>query len=253
MELKKNAFKAGLKAGQPQLGLWSSLCSPIVLEMLSNVGFDWLLIDAEHSPLEIADLLPLLQAAAAGPSMAAVRPPWNDKVLLKRVLDIGAQTVLIPFVENEDEAASAVSSCRYPPHGIRGVAGATRASGYGRISDYLHRAQEELCILVQVETGAALSRLPQIAATDGVDGVFIGPSDLSASMGHLGNPGHPDVQAAIKNAAQVIRDAGKAPGILATSVDDARRYLDWGFGFVACGIDLRLLATGAATLLSDMR
>ncbi len=248
MQIRRNTFKAALKNGEPQLGIWSSLCSPLVVEMLANAGFDWTLIDAEHSPLEIADLLPLLQAAASGPATPAVRPPWNDRVLIKRILDIGAQTLLIPFVETPEEAAEAVRSCRYPPAGVRGVAGATRASGYGRIKDYLRRADEELCILAQVETGEALSRLAEIAATNGVDGVFIGPSDLSASMGHLGNPGHADVQTAIKNAAGTIRGAGKAAGILATSATDAQRYLDWGYGFVACGIDIRLLSAGLEDL-----
>ncbi|MDW3206441.1 MAG: HpcH/HpaI aldolase/citrate lyase family protein [Alphaproteobacteria bacterium] len=252
MELKKNTFKAALKEGRPQLGIWSSFCSPVVSEMLANAGFDWTLIDAEHAPLEIADLLPLLQASAAGPAMPAVRPPWNDKVLIKRVLDIGAQTILLPFVENPEEAAAAVRACRYPPDGIRGVAGATRASGYGKIKDYLHRAQDEICILVQVETGAALAQLSEIASTDGVDGVFIGPSDLSASLGHLGNPGHPDVQTAIKQAAQTIRAAGKAPGILAVSADDAQRYLDWGYLFVACGIDTRILSAGLDDLAKKL-
>jgi len=253
MELKHNAFKAALKAGKAQLGIWSSLPYAPITEILSQSGFDWMLIDGEHGPLEIADFLPLLHAAAAGPITTAVRPPWNDKVLLKRVLDLGAQTVLVPFVQNVEEAQNAVRAVRYPPNGIRGVAGATRASGYGAIKDYLKRADGEICLLLQVETVEAMGRMADIAAVDGVDGVFIGPSDLSASMGHLGNPAHPDVQNAIREAAQTILKAGKAPGILATNADDARRYLDWGYLFVACGIDLRLLTTGLTGLLATMR
>lgn len=253
MEIPKNTFKAALAQGEVQLGLWSSLCSPVVSEMLGRSGFDWILFDAEHSPVDIAGLLPLLQAAAVGPAACAVRPPWNDKVLIKRILDIGAQTLLLPFVENPEEAADAVRSCRYPPLGVRGVAGSTRASGYGKVADYHHKASDEICLLVQVETAGALEHLPAIAATDGVDGVFIGPSDLAASMGHLGDFNHPDVQGAIKAAAQTIRAAGKAPGILAGSAQDAKRYRDWGFLFVACGMDLRLLSAGIDSLLSDMK
>lgn len=253
MDMRRNAFKAALKAGQVQLGIWSSLPFAPISEFLSQSGFDWMLLDAEHAPVDIAGLLPLLQAAAAGPAMAAVRPPWNDRVLLKRVLDMGALTVLVPFVQTPEEAAEAVKSVRYPPRGLRGVSGATRASAYGQVPGYLNKADEEICLIVQVETTEALARLPEIAAVDGVDGVFIGPSDLSASMGHLGNPGHPDVQKAIEQAAKTIRAAGKAPGILAMGAEDAKRYRDWGFLFVACSIDLRILTLGVNELLKTMK
>ena len=249
-----NTFKAALAAGKPQLGLWSTLSSPVVSEIVANAGFDWILFDSEHSPVEVADLFGLLQAASSGgPSAHAVRPAWNDKVLIKKVLDIGAQTVLVPFVQSPEEAAEAVRACLYPPAGIRGVAGATRASAYGREKNYLTSANNEICLLVQVETGEALARLADIAAVDGVDGVFIGPSDLSASMGHLGNPGHPQVQDAIKAAAQTILKAGKAPGILATTAADARRYLDWGFLFVACSVDSVLLVKACDSLLAEVK
>lgn len=247
-----NRFKAALRAGQPQLGIWSSLCSPLAAEALAQSQFDWVLFDAEHSPVEMSGLLPLLQAAGNGSASAAVRPPWNDTVLIKRVLDIGAQTLLIPFVQNATEAAQAVAATRYPPTGVRGVAGATRASSYGRNPDYLAKAAEQICTLVQVETAAALDEIDAIAAVDGVDGVFIGPSDLSASMGFLGKPNAPQMQQAIRDAASKIRAAGKAPGILATSATDARRYLDWGYQFVACNVDLLILVRGVDALFQEV-
>lgn len=248
----KNNFKAALKQGKTQLGMWSSLCSPLVAEMLSQSKFDWILFDGEHSPVEIAGLLPLLQAAGNGTASSAVRPPWNDPVLIKRVLDIGAQTLLLPFVQSAEEAEQAVYSCHYPINGRRGVAGGTRASGYGRTAGYLANAADEICILVQVETVQALSQIEAIAAVAGVDGVFIGPSDLAASMGHLGNPGHAEVQDAIKAAAVKIKAAGKAPGILALGVEDTRRYLDWGYQFVACNVDLRILVQGVDNLIDQL-
>lgn len=251
--MPKNTFKAAIAAGEPQIGLWSTLSSPVGAEIVANSGFDWILFDSEHSPIEVAGLFPLLQAAACGPSCHAVRPAWNDKVLIKKVLDIGAQTVLVPFVQTPEEAVEAVRACRYPPDGIRGVAGSTRASGYGRVKDYLRQANAEICLLVQVETGEALARIEDIAAVPGVDGVFIGPSDLSASMGYLGNPAHPDVQEAIRAAVPRIKAAGKAPGILATSPVDAKRYLEWGYLFVACGVDSVLLLRACDGLLSEMK
>lgn len=247
-----NNFKSALWEGRVQLGIWSSLCSPLVAEMLGMSKFDWVLFDNEHSPVEIAGLMPLLQAAGNGAAAPVVRPAWNDPVMIKRVLDIGAQTILLPFIQSAEEARDAVRSVRYPPHGRRGVAGATRASSFGRNPNYLNSANDEICVLVQVETREALNRVDEIAAVEGVDGVFIGPSDLSASMAHIGRPGTPEVQNAIKDAARRIRAAGKAPGILATNAEDARRYLDWGFLFVACGVDLGLLVRAVDTLHGEM-
>jgi 4-hydroxy-2-oxoheptanedioate aldolase len=213
------------------------------------VGFDWLMFDTEHAPVEVADLQPLLQAAAAGGSACVARPAWNDRVLIKRMLDVGAQTLLIPFVESAEQAAEAVRSTRYPPQGARGVAGSTRASRYGLAPDYLATANEEVCVLAQIETAAALDRLEQIAAVEGVDGVFIGPSDFAASIGHLGNPAAPEVQDALREAAMRVHAAGKAAGILATSPEAANRYLDWGYSFVAAGVDVGLLVGAARRLL----
>jgi len=252
MDLKKNAFKAAIKKAELQLGIWSSLCSPMGAEILGGSDFDWILFDAEHSPVEIAGLYPLLQAAQNDTTHSIVRPAWNDKVLIKKVLDIGAQTLLIPYVQSAQEAADAVRSCSYPPQGVRGVAGATRASGYGRTKEYLKKAGDEICILVQVETGDALNELKEIAETPGVDGVFIGPSDLSASLGHIGNPSHPAVQDAIRDAVATIKAAGKAPGILAVNPEDAKRYIEWGYVFVACGVDVSLLVKSVDGLRQEM-
>lgn len=249
----RNGFKARLLAGETQLGLWMSIPSPITAEAMSLVGYDWLLFDTEHAPVEVAQMQPLLQAAAAGSSGLAARPAWNDKVLIKKLLDIGAQTLLVPFVQSAQEAADAVAATRYPPEGIRGVAGATRASRYGMAPGYLQQANAEICTLVQIETRAALEQIEAIAAVEGVDGVFIGPSDLSASMGHIGNPKADEVQAELESAASRIIRAGSVPGILATNVDDARRYLEWGYRFVAISVDLGLLVGAARDSLDSVR
>ncbi|MDU0342899.1 HpcH/HpaI aldolase family protein [Bosea rubneri] len=253
MDLPRNAFKAALARGELQIGLWSSLCSPIVAEIIGYSGFDWILVDTEHSPNEPPAVLAQLQALQAGTATPIVRPAWNDPVLLKRLLDIGAQAVLVPFVQNAEEAAKAVAACRYPPAGIRGITVSGRGSRYGRVPDYLKRADAEICVLVQVETGEALSQLEAIASVDGVDGVFIGPADLSASLGHIGNPGHPEVQEAIKGAAARLTAIGKPAGILTASEADARRYIEWGYRFVAVGSDLGLLAKNADALAKTFK
>jgi 4-hydroxy-2-oxoheptanedioate aldolase len=248
MEFAPNPFKHAIAARKLQIGLWCSLCSNVASDIVSHSGFDWLLLDTEHSPNEIPDLLAQLQVTARGPAHAIVRPAWNDAVLIKRVLDIGAQSLLIPYVQNADEARRAVSAVRYPPAGIRGVATSSRASRYGRVADYLTKADSEICLLVQVETRAALNRIEEIAAVDGVDGVFIGPSDLSASFGQIGKPGHPDVQKALEEAVRRLTAAGKPAGILTGNHDEARRYIDWGYTFVAVGSDVGLLSRGADQL-----
>jgi 4-hydroxy-2-oxoheptanedioate aldolase len=253
MDLPRNAFKAALARGELQIGLWSSLCSPIVAEIIGQSGFDWILVDTEHSPNEPPAVLAQLQAMQAGTATPIVRPAWNDPVLLKRLLDIGTQAVLVPFVQNAEEATKAVAACRYPPAGVRGITVSGRGSRYGRVPDYLKRADAEICVLVQVETGEALGQLEAIASVDGVDGVFIGPADLSASLGHIGNPGHPEVQAAIKGAATRLAAVGKPAGILTASEADARRYIEWGYRFVAVGSDLGLLTKHADALAKTFR
>jgi 4-hydroxy-2-oxoheptanedioate aldolase len=253
MELPRNNFKHALADGRLQIGLWSSLCSNIAAEVVADSGFDWILIDGEHSPNEVPGVMAQLQALVGGTAMPVLRPAWNDTVMVKRMLDIGAQSILVPYVQNAEEAARAVASVRYPPAGIRGVAAATRASRYGRVSNYLKSADSEICLLVQVETRAALTQLEAIAKTDGVDGVFIGPSDLAASMGHIGNPAHAEVQAALEDAAKRLNAVGKAAGILTLNEDEARRYIGWGYTFVAVGSDIGLLSRGADTLAKKFK
>ena len=253
MELQRNAFKHALAAGKLQIGLWSSLCSNIAAEIIADSGFDWILLDSEHSPNEIPGLLSQLQAIGRGGSTPIVRPAWNDAVLAKRCLDIGAQTLLFPYVQNVEEAKRAVASTRYPPDGVRGVAVAARASRYGRTPGYLTKANGEMCVLVQVETRSALDQLEAIAKVDGVDGVFIGPSDLSASLGHLGNPQHAESQAAMKDAVRRLKAIGKPAGILSGNEEEIRRYIDWGYQFVAVGADVGLLARHADALAKKFR
>lgn len=252
-ELQRNAFKHAIAAGQLQIGLWSSLCSPIAAEIVADAGFDWILLDSEHSPNEIPDLFGQLQAASRGTATPIVRPPWNDAVLAKRCLDIGAQTLLFPYVQNAEEAKRAVQSMRYPPDGIRGVSVAARASRFGRTPGYLTKANGEMCALVQVETRTALDQLEAIASVEGVDGVFIGPSDLAASLGHLGNPAHETVQAAIKDAVERLKKLNKPAGILTGNEEEIRRYIDWGYLFVAVGADVGILASNTTALAKKFK
>jgi 4-hydroxy-2-oxoheptanedioate aldolase len=248
MDLPQNAFKRALAAGQLQIGLWCSLASPIAAEIVADSGFDWLLIDSEHSPNEIPDLLAALQAVGRGTASPVVRPPWNDPVMIKRVLDIGAQTLLLPYVQNPEEARRAVAATRYPPAGIRGVTASGRAARYGRVKDYLKRADSEICVIAQVETRSALDELEAIATTDGIDAVFIGPADLAASLGHVGHPQHPEVQAALEDGVRRLTAISVPAGILTANEEEARRYINWGYRFVAVGVDIALLARGADAL-----
>ena len=242
IDLPHNPFKQALAAGRTQIGLWCSLASHYAIEAVAPAGFDWLLLDTEHSPNDLESLLTQLQAAAAYPSHPVVRVPWNDMVNIKRVLDIGAQSLLIPMVDTAEQARAAVSYTRYPPGGVRGLAGTTRATRFGRVKDYFTRCAEEICVLVQIETRAGLDKLEAIAGVKGVDGVFIGPADLAAGLGHLGDMGHPEVRNAIEDAIRRIRACGKAPGLIAGDDAQSRRYLELGCLFVAVGQDLSLLA-----------
>ena len=253
MELQRNAFKHAIAAGKLQIGLWSSLCSNIAAEIIGDAGFDWILLDSEHSPNEIPGLFGQLQAIGRGGTTPIVRPPWNDPVMAKRCLDIGAQTLLFPYVQNAEEAKRAVESTRYPPEGIRGVAVASRASRFGRTPGYLPKANSEQCVLVQVETRTALDHLEAIAQVPGVDGVFIGPSDLAASLGHLGNPAHETVQAAIHDAVERLKKLNKPAGILTGNEEEIRRYIEWGYLFVAVGADVGLLTKSADALAKKFK
>ncbi len=252
----QNDFKRALAAGQPQIGMWSTLSSPLVAELLAGSGFDWILLDTEHAPNDVPLMVPHLQAVAAEQrhrTHPVVRPAWNDPVLIKRYLDIGAQTLLLPFVQTADEARAAVQGMRYAPHGTRGMGGSVRASHFGRDANYVRDAQQELCLLVQVETQEALTQIEAIAAVDGVDGIFIGPSDLSASMGFPGQPNHPEVRAAIDDAIRRIRAAGKAPGILSVNEERARECLALGALFVAVALDMVLLREAADACAARFR
>lgn len=253
MDLPRNTFKHALAAGEPQIGLWLSLASNYSAEVCAGSGFDWLLIDTEHSPNELDMVLGQLQAIAPYPSHAVVRVAWNDAVIVKRTLDVGAQTLLFPFVQDAQEAARAVAATRYPPRGMRGVAGTTRATRFGRVKDYARRAHEETCVLVQVETQEAVDAIEAIARVDGVDGIFIGPADYHASLGHTGETANPAVLPKIEDAVRRIRAAGKAPGILTADEKLARRYLELGALFVAVGADVGLLARGSDALAAKFK
>jgi 4-hydroxy-2-oxoheptanedioate aldolase len=252
-DIQRNTFKAALAQGKLQIGLWSSLCSNIAVEIIADSGFDWILLDTEHSPNEIPDLVGQLQAMQGSSATPIIRPAWNDAVLAKRCLDIGAQTLLFPYVQNVEEAKRAVASTRYPPQGIRGVSVAARASRYGRTPGYLGKANAEICVLVQVETRTALDQLEAIAKVEGVDGVFIGPSDLAASLGHLGNPQHEEAQKAMQDAVKRLKAVGKPAGILTANEEEIRRYIDWGYQFVAVGADVGLLAKNADALAKKFK
>jgi 4-hydroxy-2-oxoheptanedioate aldolase len=254
MDLPVNQFKQAIKSGKPQIGIWSSLCSYISSEVLADAGFDWVLLDTEHSPNELPMVQNQLDALSYGTctTEGIVRPAWNDIVLIKRYLDVGARTLLIPYVQNAEEARRAVTGLRYPPGGMRGVSGCTRANRYGRVKDYFKRVHDEVCLLLQVETRTALSNLEAIAEIDGVDGIFIGPNDLAADMGHLGNWQHPEVWKVMEDAAKRIRKVGKAPGILVGEAD-GKRCIDMGYVFVAVGSDLVMLARGADALAAKFK
>jgi 4-hydroxy-2-oxoheptanedioate aldolase len=253
VDLPQNSFKRALKAGKPQIGLWSSLSSNYTVEVIAGAGFDWILLDCEHSPNDLESLLTQLQAAAPYPTTPVVRVPWNDMVTIKRVLDVGAQSLLVPYVSTAEEARAAVAFTRYPPAGARGVAGTTRATRFGRVKDYAKRAHEELCLLVQVETEAAVANIESICAVDGIDGVFIGPADLHASMGYPGEIANAKVKPVIDEAIRRIRKAGKAPGILTPSEADAKHWLGCGALFVAVGADVGILARGAEALAAKFK
>src|SRR5688572_28580393 len=191
MELPPNEFKRAIRDGRPQIGLWASLCSHVSIEVIAGSGFDWLLIDTEHAPNEVPMVQSQLQAMAGGTAAPVVRPAWNDTVMLKRLLDLGAQNFLVPYVQTAEESRAAVAATRYPARGVRGVASLHRANRFGRVNELYTRADDQICVIVQVETKLALQNLEAIAAIDGVDGLFIGPSDLSAALGYLGNSTHP--------------------------------------------------------------
>ncbi|ETX30144.1 HpcH/HpaI aldolase family protein [Roseivivax isoporae] len=246
MDLPRNAFKAALAAGRRQIGLWCTIPDPAVIEMHAGAGLDWIVIDTEHTPLDAERVMPLLQAASAYPVSACVRPGANDSTEIKKLMDAGAQTVIVPYVQSGAEAEAAVAAMHYPPRGMRGVGGATRSSGFGRIPGYVSRAGAEICAIVQVETVAGLDALDDILAVPDLDGVFIGPADLSTSMGHPDDLTAPPVRAAILDATRRIRAAGKAPGILSHDRGMLADAEAAGALFLAVGVDLVLLREAVA-------
>lgn len=244
-----NPFKQAIGEHRAQIGFWQALASPYTCEISAGAGFDWLLIDAEHAPNDVPLVLAQLQAASAYPVEPVVRLPVGDAVLIKQYLDIGARSLLIPMVESADVATAMVRATRYPPHGIRGVGTAIgRGSRWNRTPGYIHNAAQDICLLVQIESRAALADVDAIARVDGIDGVFIGPSDLAADLGHLGDAAHPEVQEAIEAGIAAIRAAGKPVGMLIADEALARRYLELGASFVAVGTDVTILARGAEAL-----
>lgn len=253
MDLPRNEFKRAILAGRQQIGLWCMLPGSFATEALAGAGFDWMLLDTEHSPADELTVLPQLQAAAAYDVSPVVRPAANDPVIIKRILDLGAQSLLVPYVQSAEEARAAVAAVRYPPGGIRGIAGLTRASRFGRIPGYAKRAHEEICLLVQVETRKSLDAIEDIAAVDGVDGIFIGPGDLSASLGHPGDLFHPEVIAAVEGAISRVAAAGKPAGVLTYDAAFARRCMELGSVFTAVGADLAILVRGVEKLAKDFK
>ena len=249
-----NPFKTALAAKQAQVGLWLSMADPYLAEVAATANFDWLLIDGEHAPNDVRSTLAALQAVAPYPAQPVVRAVSGSVPLIKQLLDVGAKSLLIPMVDTAEQAREMVAAVRYPPAGVRGVGSAiARASRWSARADYLDVADDEICLLVQAETVTALKNLEAICAVDGVDGVFIGPADLAASMGHRGKPGHPDVQAAIEGAMKTIIGAGKAAGTLTSDAALAQRYLDLGCTFVAVGVDVSLFAQAARGLAARFK
>lgn len=250
--MKTNLFKKALKGSKPVYGLWQGIPNTIVAEIGAGAGFDWVLVDGEHGPFELSSIMAHLQAIEPYPVSALVRPVEGSNALIKQLLDIGAQTLLVPMVDSAEQAERIVKAAKYPPMGFRGLGTSmARAANWNRTTDYLHKANDEVCVIVQIETLAGLKNIKEIVAVDGVDAVFIGPSDLSAAMGHVGNPGHPDVVAAVENAFKVILDGGKEAGVLAVSKELADKYANAGAKFIGVGVDASLLANATRQLAAQ--
>src|SRR6266516_5098055 len=253
MDLPINHFKHAIADGKKPVGAWLVSAAPSAAEALGYIGFDFLVVDMEHTPLDTPQMIGILQTIAGTPAQAIVRPPWNDIVMVKRALDAGAQSLLFPFVQNAEEAKRAVASTRYPPAGVRGVAAMHRGSRYGTVPNYQKRAHEEVCVIVQIETLTAFDQLEAIAAVPGVDSIFIGPADLSASMGFLGDMGNAAVQEQLRAGAQACKRLGKPCGIVGANPEIVASFLDYGFSWVAVGSDLAMLASRATEYLGAVR
>ncbi|MCT8991528.1 aldolase/citrate lyase family protein [Chelativorans sp. SCAU2101] len=251
---KQNPFLNLLEQhAAPPLGTWLMSGAPATAEALGFAGFDFLVLDMEHVAIDLADAVEILRAIAVTPARPVVRLPWNDQVTVKRVLDSGAQTLMFPFIENAEEARRAVSFTRYPPEGVRGVAAVHRASRFGQDKSYLKEAADGVCVIVQLETPGAVERLEEIAQVSGVDALFIGPGDLSASMGHIGNIAHEDVQAVLADAARRAKAIGKPVGIVGPTPQMVRDFLGYGYSFSAIASDIAMMTGRAAEYLSQLR
>ena len=248
-----NRFRRRLLAGERLIGCWLSLGSAITTEVVGVAGFDWLLLDAEHAPNDVLSLIPQLMALKDSASAPVVRPPSNDVVTIKRLLDAGCHNFLVPFVETADQARAAVAATRYPPQGVRGVSVSQRSNRYGAVPDYFKTVNDNIAVIVQIESRAGVAAAADIAAVDGIDGLFIGPSDLAAGFGHLGNAAHPEVQQAIAAVHAAARAAGKPTGILSPIEVDARRYIEQGMSLVAVGSDLGVLRVQTQALCDKYR
>ncbi|CUH50833.1 HpcH/HpaI aldolase family protein [Shimia marina] len=249
-----NPFKAALAQKKPQIGCWMTFGDALAAELMTTTGFDWLVVDGEHGPNDIRSITDQLRVLSPTSSHAVVRVPIGEDWMLKQALDAGAQTVLVPMVDTAEQAAGVVRACRYAPEGVRGMGGyGARVTNFGAIEDYATTANAQICVLVQAETRAAIANLDDILAVEGVDGVFIGPADLSADMGYPGDLTAPEVQTVIADAITRITAAGKAAGILTLSLEGAKTYLDLGATFVAVGIDTVLLANTARALSRDAK
>lgn len=249
MDMPVNAFKRALADGQTQIGLFLGLAHAYSAEIVATAGFDWLLIDGEHGPNDLQGIIAQLQALAPYPVRPVVRTPDHDVARIKQLLDGGAQTLMAPMVESAADAEALVRAMRYPPHGVRGVGTAmARAARWNGVADYFARADGEMCLIVQIESTHGLAALDEILAVDGVDAVFIGPSDLAASMGHLGQPGHPEVKAAVETAIGQIAAAGKAAGVFSADPATAGAYQAIGARFLLVGVDTLLLRNAAVAL-----
>jgi 2-dehydro-3-deoxyglucarate aldolase/4-hydroxy-2-oxoheptanedioate aldolase len=253
-QLFENRLKPMLKAGKKTAGAWAQLCSPTSAEILCRAGYDWILIDMEHSPADLQTLVAQLQAMGASGVVPLVRAPWNDLVWIKRILDAGAYGVMIPSVNTRDQALAAVQACKYPPVGLRGIAGSPRAAGFGRDTvAYLKRANDEILVILQIETPQAIENLDDIGKVPGVDALFIGPMDLSTSMGHLGNPAHPEVQAAIATVEAKAKALGMPLGTISAGWEQAKALYDRGYQLVTLLSDVILLSKASADALAKFR
>ena len=258
MDILTNPFRALLNQTTIPLGSWLMSGSATTAEAMGCIGFEWLVVDMEHVPIDMRDAYHILQAIAGTPAIPVLRLAWNDTVLVKRVLDMGAQTLMFPFIQNANEARRAVASTRYPEPGeiapgLRGYAAMHRASRYGTVPDYAVRANSAIVRLLQLETPAAIEQLEAIAAVDGVDALFIGPGDLSATMGLIGNISHPDLQAVLKDCAERAHAVGKPIGIVGSTPEMVQRFIDYGYDYVALASDMGMLMRQAQTFVSAMK